>query len=107
MHFKWIPCHRRFDRSIKIKSYTSPLCARCSAVFIGYLFLPLTFLFSNSLFWWYIPVLMIPLLIDGYSQKWNWRESNNVVRIITGFLFGLGQCIMIVFMVHKILQWIL
>lgn len=93
--FKWIPCHRKLERTIQIGSYTFPLCARCSAILIGYFSLPIIFIIS-SLSWWYIPILMLPLLIDGYTQKWKWRESNNVYRFITGLLFGIAQSILIV-----------
>ncbi|WP_129690997.1 DUF2085 domain-containing protein [Gottfriedia acidiceleris] len=96
MIFNWIPCHRKQERSFHIGSYTFPLCARCSAVLIGYLFLPFLFMISSLLLWWYIPLLMMPLLIDGYTQKWNWRESNNYLRFITGLLFGIAQTILII-----------
>ncbi|WP_430509185.1 DUF2085 domain-containing protein [Gottfriedia solisilvae] len=104
--FQWIPCHRRIDRSIKISNYTFPLCARCSGIVIGYLFLPLLFLQSHYLKWWLIPLLMIPLLIDGFTQKWKWRESNNSLRIITGILFGIAQCILIVKTVIFLLKYL-
>ena len=96
MIFKWIPCHRKIERSIRFGSFVFPLCARCTAILVGYLFLPITFIFQSIFVWWHIPLLMLPLLIDGYTQKWKWRESNNVLRFITGLLFGTAHCILIV-----------
>ena len=96
MLLKWIPCHRRIDRSLRIGKYTFPLCARCTAILMGYVFLPFLFIFSSYLLWSYIPILMIPLLIDGYTQKWKWRESNNYLRFGTGILFGIAQSILVV-----------
>ncbi|XZF74192.1 DUF2085 domain-containing protein [Bacillus sp. AL-1R] len=96
MILNWIPCHRRQDRSFRISSYTFPLCARCTAILFGYLFLPFLFMIASFLYWWYIPILMFPLLIDGFTQKWNWRESNNFLRFITGLLFGIAQTILII-----------
>lgn len=34
--------------------------------------------------------LMIPMLIDGFTQKLTTYESTNFRRFITGFLFGIG-----------------
>lgn len=104
MHFQWIPCHRKKNRSIKIGSYTLPLCARCSGVLLGYLFLPLFFVFSSILKIVIIPILILPLLIDGFTQKWQWRESNNFLRLTTGILFGVGQCVLIVITVKFIIK---
>ncbi|MEH7455044.1 DUF2085 domain-containing protein [Gottfriedia acidiceleris] len=104
MILSWVPCHRKQERSLHIGSYTFPLCARCTAIFVGYLFLPFLFRISSFIFWWYIPILMIPLLIDGYTQKWKWRESNNFLRFITGFLFGIAQTILIVRSVLFLIQ---
>ncbi|PEL13072.1 DUF2085 domain-containing protein [Bacillus sp. AFS017336] len=100
MILKWIPCHRKQERSFRIGSYTFPLCARCTAILVGYLLLPILFMFSSFLYWWYIPILMIPLLVDGYTQKWKWRESNNVLRFITGLLFGIAHTILILLSVQ-------
>jgi uncharacterized membrane protein len=33
---------------------------------------------------------MVPLSIDSFSQALKYRESNNALRFITGFLFGIG-----------------
>lgn len=104
--FEWIPCHRNLNRSIKLFNYTFPLCARCSGIVFGYLLLPLLFLQSQLLKWWLIPILMTPLLIDGFTQKWKWRESNNTLRIITGLLFGMAQSMLIVKTVFLLLMFL-
>ncbi len=36
-------------------------------------------------------VLMVPMLVDGLSQRVGWRKSDNVVRFATGILFGFGM----------------
>jgi uncharacterized membrane protein len=33
-------------------------------------------------------LLMIPMLIDGFTQLFYWRESNNVIRFFSGLGFG-------------------
>jgi len=34
--------------------------------------------------------LLVPLIIDGVSQNLGYRESTNLIRIVTGILFSLG-----------------
>ncbi|WP_365995273.1 DUF2085 domain-containing protein [Methanoculleus sp. 10] len=34
--------------------------------------------------------MLFPMLMDGFSQNFGFRESNNILRIITGILFGTG-----------------
>lgn len=106
MFLQWIPCHRREDRSIKIYSFTFPLCARCTGIVFGYFFLPFLFFSPYFINWWVIPLLMIPLLIDGFTQKWNWRVSNNILRVLTGILFGIGQCILVIQTVRLLFKFL-
>lgn len=35
-------------------------------------------------------IMMIPMLIDGFTQRLTTYESTNIRRFITGFLFGIG-----------------
>jgi len=35
-------------------------------------------------------ILVIPALIDGYTQLRGWRMSNNGLRLVTGLLAGSG-----------------
>lgn len=82
-------CHRRKERSIKMLGYTFPLCARCTGLWLGFgiglffrimgLHLPLVFTIT----------FMLPLAIDGFTQFLGSRESNNLLRFLTGFLFGI------------------
>ncbi|AKA44382.1 DUF2085 domain-containing protein [Paenibacillus polymyxa] len=92
---RWIPCHRRPDRSLHIHGKPMMLCARCTSVLLGYAISPIMvgFHIKTSYFW--IVVLLLPLLIDGYTQLWKWRKSNNVLRLLTGFSFGIGQALLI------------
>ena len=34
--------------------------------------------------------LIIPCGVDGFTQLWGWRESNNNLRFITGLMAGVG-----------------
>jgi uncharacterized membrane protein len=35
-------------------------------------------------------VMMVPMVIDGTSQLTGFGESNNMLRLLTGFLFTFG-----------------
>jgi len=83
-------CHRRKERSIKMLGYTFPLCARCTGLWFGFgmglffrilgLHMPLVFAIT----------FMLPLAIDWFTQFLGSRESNNLLRLLTGFLFGIA-----------------
>jgi uncharacterized membrane protein len=76
------------------------LCARCSGVVLGFICSKslLTVLFM-SLLSVAIPfqtgfitalILALPAIVDWMTQNVGLRESNNPVRIVTGFLEGVG-----------------
>lgn len=91
-----IPCHRRPDRSFFIRGKQFPLCARCTAIYASYITLPiLAFLTVNFYFLIFGLLLQLPMFIDGVTQLLRWRESNNYLRVITGSLSGIGQCLFI------------
>lgn len=90
MKIGFVFCHRRKERSIKMLGYTLPLCARCTGLWLGF---GLGFFFrilglhtSLSL----TVTFMLPLVIDGLTQLLELRESNNLLRLLTGILFGIA-----------------
>jgi uncharacterized membrane protein len=88
LHFSF--CHQKPERSFFWKGKQLPVCARCTGIHLGYLSFPI-FLFSFwtvSLFWTLI--LIIPTLIDGLTQAYWKRESNNLLRVVTGLMAGIG-----------------
>ena len=88
-----IPCHRKSDRSfLKLQKYI-PLCTRCTGMLIGILMFPIYFYITLSFLFAIILSFsaQIPLLIDGFTQKWKWRSSTNLLRVTTGVLSGNGM----------------
>ena len=89
----WLPkffgCHQKPERSFYYHRQQFPLCARCTGELAG-------ILISVILFWFWHPsltvsiVMMIPMLIDGFTQRFTTYESTNIRRFVTGFLFGIG-----------------
>ncbi|TQK53859.1 putative membrane protein [Brevibacillus sp. AG162] len=92
---QWIPCHRRADRSFYIGGKKMPLCARCVSILAGYLLAPVFAGMHIVTSYYLIGFLLLPMLIDGFTQQWKWRTSNNMLRFFTGFSFGIGQSLLI------------
>lgn len=89
---RWF-CHQRPDRSFFIRGRQFPLCARCTgfyaaaiAGFLVYPFFPLRIALFGLM--GILIVFTIPMALDGTTQLFGWRESNNALRFITGILGG-------------------
>jgi uncharacterized membrane protein len=97
-------CHRIPERTFSINGHYFPVCARCTGFYIGafsyfifayFFYVQYTFtLFVLSL------LMLIPTLLDGYTQFIGFRKSNNVLRLCTGLIGGVGLAIII-----KIIKW--
>ncbi len=66
-----------------------PICARCTGELIGMIFAIPLFIFVDFPPIWGYALLAIPMLIDGFVQAFTKYESNNLKRVVTGFLFGI------------------
>jgi uncharacterized membrane protein len=87
-----LTCHRLPERSF---DWAPGLCARCTFFWIGMtVALPLMYFrkLPGSLA---AGLLMVaPLVIDGSLQFAGFYHSTNLVRLITGFMAGIGICIL-------------
>jgi uncharacterized membrane protein len=79
-------CHQRIDRSPKKIQSIWPLCFRCLGIFSG-TFLMLVFSYFFKTQWWMI-VMALPLVIDGFLQKYTSYQSNQIKRFFTGIFFA-------------------
>lgn len=87
-------CNLNKNRAFFIGEFCFPFCVRCSAIMIS---IVLTIIFVSLfkiktkkiciIFW---ILLIIPCLVDGIMQYFFNIESNNVKRLITGILCGIG-----------------
>ncbi|MEM4272038.1 MAG: DUF2085 domain-containing protein [Candidatus Bilamarchaeaceae archaeon] len=82
--------------SEKGPAYEFPVCARDIAIYAGALISGIAVYFTkwkdarqtpNPLIF---VLALIPIAIDGGTQLLGWRESTNMLRLITGFLAGLA-----------------
>lgn len=92
-------CHRKPERSFFIKGHQFPVCARCTGFYISILlytvyayYFPITYTNEYVLFG---ILLCIPAFLDGTTQLFEFRESNNNLRFLTGILGGIGLMIII------------
>lgn len=92
-------CHRKPERSFFIRGHQFPVCSRCTGFYISLiLYFTYTFYFFvdyNVYLLTFAVILLIPTAIDGLTQFFEYRESNNKLRFITGLLGGLGLGILI------------
>jgi uncharacterized membrane protein len=99
-------CHRRQERTFKIKNYYFPVCARCTGIYTG--------IFSFFIFVYFVNIqydvllvlaailMIIPTLLDGVTQLFSFRESNNLLRFITGSIAGFGIGILILYFLMRL-----
>jgi uncharacterized membrane protein len=86
-----VACHRLPSRSFFFRGRQFPVCARCTGIVLGYLSYPAFFFGLVQLDLWIALALNIPALVDGVTQAAGWRESNNILRVVSGFLSGFSQ----------------
>ncbi|KZX10161.1 DUF2085 domain-containing protein [Methanobrevibacter curvatus] len=99
-------CHRRKDRTFKYKNHYFPVCARCTGFYLGIIslfFLLVLFFKSSNLenLVLFGIILLIPMILDGFSQLFHLRESNNILRFITGLIGGFGIVLLLINIVFK------
>lgn len=82
-------CHQMPSRSFFWHGWQFPVCARCTGLFGGYL--------AGTLIWIYyripieICIVFVAILFSDWAIQYiNLLESNNIRRLITGILCGIG-----------------
>ncbi|MEI6462140.1 MAG: DUF2085 domain-containing protein [bacterium] len=96
-------CHQRAWRSIHIFDFQYAWCVRDTFIYLSLLLSLLVTKYTNikSLKWYFVILLTIPIALDGGIQTIaeildagknvaQFYESNDLFRMITGTLFGLG-----------------
>lgn len=92
-------CHRKPERSFQYKGHYFPVCARCTGFYIAIftygilaMIVPITYI-SNSIMIGIL--LLVPSGIDGITQLFELRTSNNILRLATGLFGGIGLMIIL------------
>ena len=99
-------CHRIPARTFNIKGHYFPVCSRCTGLYMGVV---LCLIYISLFYILYTPILlllsvfmMIPTFIDGITQLFGFRYSNNILRFSTGLIAGVGLIIFI-----NTIRWII
>jgi uncharacterized membrane protein len=97
-------CHRIPERTFNIRGHYFPVCARCTGFYLGAL---AYFVYAYYFYIDYSPLLIIvailmlvPTLLDGFTQLFGFRKSSNILRLFTGLIGGVGLAILI-----KAIKW--
>ncbi len=92
-------CHRIPDRTFNIQGHYFPVCSRCTGFYIAafsYFIFVYFFYINYSLILIILAILMIvPAFLDGFTQFIGFRVSNNILRLLTGLMGGVGLGILI------------
>lgn len=88
-------CHSRPDRSFCYNGRYFGLCARCTSMYAGGLIFIFLFPFRLGVLSPLSSItigllLLFPTALDGFTQLYGMRESNNRLRVITGIPLGIG-----------------
>ena len=92
-------CHRKPERTFKIRGYYFPVCSRCTGFYIG-AFSYFIYVYFNFVEYT-LPLIIIaflmiiPTFVDGTTQLIGFRESNNSLRFFTGLIGGIGLAILV------------
>ena len=112
-----IICHQNPERSIFVLGNSMPLCARCfgmavgtfAACCVGVLLTPVGSFFDRCMTYFHLPkeeknlkylaiilmILMVPMMADGFIQLLTDYESTNVLRVMTGTIFGYARGVLL------------
>lgn len=90
-------CAQTPSHSFYIAGHQVCLCERCLAIYSSMLLGGLLLALFRSggrrvlpLGWQWWLVAMLPMALDGGTQLFGWRESDWLLRLLTGTLFGLA-----------------
>lgn len=99
-------CHRIPERTFRVNNYYFPVCSRCTGIYLGSIiyFIYVYFYYVEYNLWLIILAILmiIPTFLDGLTQYFNLRISNNYLRFTSGVIAGLGLAILV-----KYFKWIL
>lgn len=111
MNFTNLICHRKPERSFFIKNHQFPVCARCTGFYTGLaIFLIYNYFFEiepNLTLLLFSIILLIPVSLDGFTQLFGLRESNNKLRFITGLIGGIGLIIFLKIVIGELIKVII
>lgn len=83
-------CHLNEERSFYFFGLEKYLCSRCLGILIGTFMGIFTYIYNFNVPFLIHMIIIFPLIFDGFTQLLGFRKSNNIIRFITGLMFGIG-----------------
>lgn len=83
-------CHQMYERSFSYRGYQFPVCARCTGILIGQIIGIIFIILGFRIDFLWSLALIAPMGVDGLIQLIKLIESNNIRRVTTGFVSGVG-----------------
>ena len=83
-------CHQMAERSFFFKGYQFPVCARCTGVILGEVISLVLIILKIKVDICFAIAILFIMGFDWLIQYINILQSNNVRRLITGTLGGIG-----------------
>jgi uncharacterized membrane protein len=100
--YKFVRCHRLSSRSFFVRNRQFHICARCTGLLIGYAISPLFLLLEEFMAKTFI-IFSAFLILDGTTQLFSFRQSNNTLRFFTGLGTGATSLSFMWFIIHHAL----
>lgn len=98
---KYWHCHRLPHRSFKLDGRQFHVCSRCTGLIMGAPFGVILVGVGFSFWYWFIPAITV-FLVDGLTQLWGWRTSNNFIRFLSGFTVSLFFFTFLIYIIRTI-----
>ena len=92
-------CHQIAERSFFYRGFQFPICARCTGILIGELFIaPISLLLFPGNYILSVFCLLV-MAVDGLLQYYGKIPSTNLRRLITGLMGGYGAVMIAIFII--------
>jgi uncharacterized membrane protein len=97
--YYFMKCHQLSERSFFIDNRQFQVCARCTGIILGIFFgimmFPIYFIINPYYLLSFVFLSTIFISIDGLTQLYKLRKSNNILRLSTGIFWGVSYIIFI------------
>ena len=100
----FVSCHQLSNRSFFLHGRQFHICARCTGIFIGLLLSPILVIINYKIAVYLFPLGAIFILTDWLTQSMKLRESNNILRLVSGLFFGFTFLSFAIFIVNFLFQ---
>lgn len=106
-------CHQIPERTFLANGQYMPICARCTGIYLG-VFFSLLYLAVTKRFRsdtipsvkisFFLLLFLLPLVVDGFGSYLGFYSTTNLIRVMTGVMFGVTLPIFVVPLANRSTQ---